>query len=80
MSGTPTRVSVVTRNRLDGKIRGVPNQPATKVRGFRIPDEIYLPAKQFAEEDDDVLTDIVKDALERYNRRKRRERARRSEK
>ena len=45
---------------------GVPNKPKTPVRSFRIPDDIYLPAKAKAEEEGDSLTVIVREALLDY--------------
>lgn len=44
----------------------VPNQPKTPVRGFRIRDEIYKPAKAKADANGDSLREIVEDALLEY--------------
>ena len=45
---------------------GVPNQPKTPTRSFRIPDDIYYPARDKAQEQGDNLSDIVRDALLDY--------------
>ena len=44
----------------------MPNQPKTPVRSFRIPDEIYQPAREKAKAEGTSLTDVVKDALIEY--------------
>jgi len=47
----------------------VPNQPKTKTRGFRIPDEEYAAAQAAAEKQGETLTDVVRRALVNYVRR-----------
>lgn len=44
----------------------MPNQPKTPKRTFRIPDEIYVPAREKAQRQGDSLTDIVREALVEY--------------
>lgn len=44
----------------------MPNQPKTKGRMFRIPDEEYEPARRKAEENGETLTDVVRRALREY--------------
>lgn len=51
-------------------IRRVPNQPKTPIRGFRIPDELYLAAKAKAEARGEDMSTVVRAALERYVKRK----------
>lgn len=46
----------------------VPNQPATQVRGFRIPDELWEEVRRLAEERGETATDVVLRALRRYVR------------
>jgi hypothetical protein len=48
----------------------VPNQPKTPIRGFRIPDELYLAAKAKAEARGEDMSTVVRAALERYVKRK----------
>lgn len=50
------------------RLTTVANQPKTPIRSFRIPDEVYLPAKAKAAERGDTLTDVVRKALEEYVR------------
>ena len=45
---------------------GVPNQPKTPTRSFRIPDDIYVPAVEKAQAEGRTLTDVVRDALLDY--------------
>jgi hypothetical protein len=47
----------------------VPNQPKTKTRGFRIPDDEYAAAQAAAERKGETLTDVVRRALVAYVRR-----------
>jgi predicted transcriptional regulator len=56
----------------DGRLARVPNQPKTPQRTIRIPDDLWLPAQQFAEEDGQTASDVVRACLERYVKRKRR--------
>lgn len=44
----------------------MPNQPKTPLRNFRIPDELYEAAKAKAAEDGRNLSDVVREALEKY--------------
>jgi hypothetical protein len=44
----------------------VPNQPKTPQRSFRIPDDIFLPAKAKAQEEGVSLSEVVRDALIEY--------------
>jgi len=46
----------------------VPNQPATPNRTVRVPDELWLPAKAKAADEGVTLTEIIRDALERFLR------------
>lgn len=46
--------------------RPVPNQPKTPVRSFRIPDEVYLPAREKAQAEGNSLTEVVINALLEY--------------
>lgn len=50
-------------------VSGVPNQPKTPQRSFRIPDEVYEAAKAKAAAKGETLTDVVRRALERYVKR-----------
>ena len=45
-----------------------PNQPATPIRGFRIPDELYEAVKRVAADRGETVTDVVIRALTRYVR------------
>lgn len=47
-------------------MEGVPNAPKTPHRSFRIPDDIYLPAKEKAAAEGTTLSDVVRDALLDY--------------
>lgn len=53
-----------------GMIRRVPNQPKTPIRGFRIPDELYVAAQVKAAERGEDLSTVIRAALERYVKRK----------
>lgn len=44
----------------------VPNQPKTPTRSFRIPDDVYLPAREKAEAEGRTLTEVVREALLDY--------------
>lgn len=48
----------------------MPPETHTRLRNFRIDDDLYLPAKAKAEERGETLTEVVRDALERYVKRK----------
>ena len=53
-----------------GTLSRMPNQPKTPIRGFRIPDELYLAAKAKAEARGEDMSTVVRAALERYVKRK----------
>jgi hypothetical protein len=57
--------TVMTRGTLDG----VPNQEKTPRRTVRVPDDVWLPAKDVAESRGESVSDVVRIALERYVRR-----------
>lgn len=57
-----------------GKIVRVPNQPATPKRSVRVPDETWLTARANAAERGEDVATVIREALERYNRRCARER------
>lgn len=57
-----------------GKIVRVPNQPATPKRSIRVPDEMWLTARANAAERGEDLASIVRDAIDKYNKRCARER------
>ncbi|MGD8168332.1 ribbon-helix-helix protein, CopG family [Herbiconiux sp. P16] len=44
----------------------MPSQPKTPIRGFRIPSDLYHAAMAKAEREGRTLTDIVREALQRY--------------
>lgn len=44
----------------------VPNQPKTPTRSFRVPDDIYLPAREKADAEGRTLTEVVNEALVAY--------------
>jgi predicted DNA-binding protein len=44
----------------------VSNQPKTPIRGFRIPSDLYHAAMAKAESEGRTLTDVVREALQRY--------------
>lgn len=46
----------------------MPNQPATPVRCFRIPDEVWEAIQRRAADDGETATDVVLKALRRYLR------------
>lgn len=45
---------------------GVPNQPKTSNRNFRIADELYEQARLAAEFNEDTLTDVVRKRFDAY--------------
>lgn len=45
---------------------GMPNQPKTPLRGFRIPEKLYAEAKAKAEAEGRSLSDVVRDLLRRW--------------
>ena len=53
-----------------GRLSRVPNQPKTPIRGFRIPDDLYLAAKAKAEARGEDMSTVVRAALMRYVKRK----------
>lgn len=44
----------------------MPNAPRTPLRSFRIPDDLYTEAQQIAATQDESVSDVVRQALERY--------------
>ncbi len=44
----------------------MPNAPRTPLRSFRIPDDLYLEVQQIAATQDESVSDVVRQALERY--------------
>ncbi|MFB2555271.1 ribbon-helix-helix protein, CopG family [Herbiconiux liangxiaofengii] len=46
----------------------MPNQPKTPTRAFRISDEIYAGLAEVAKERGLTVTDVVRDALQKYLR------------
>lgn len=46
----------------------MPNQPATQVRGFRLPDPLWQLLTRAAADDGSTVTDVVVDALVRAMR------------
>lgn len=66
---SPLRVRVVGCNppRMGGwDHRTVPNKPKTPNRTFRIPDDIFYPARERAREDGTTLAALVNDWMHRY--------------
>lgn len=51
-------------------ISGVPNQPKTPLKSFRIPQSLYVAAQAKAQDRGETLTSVVRFALERYVKRK----------
>lgn len=47
----------------------VPNKPRTKIRGVRIPDDLWEDAQRVAEARGEAVSDEVRAALERYVKR-----------
>lgn len=64
MPGCYQRCITPREGRCDDGI--VPNQPKTPTRSFRVPDDIYLPAREKAAAEGRTLTDVVVDALLDY--------------
>lgn len=46
----------------------MPNQPATPLRSFRVPDELWEAVKRVAADRDETVTDVIIRALVRYVR------------
>lgn len=44
----------------------MPNVPKTPIRGFRIPDDPYFPAKEKAEREGTTVSEVVREALTEY--------------
>lgn len=44
----------------------MPNKPKTPQHSFRIPDDIFLPAREKAEAEGRTLSDVVREALLDY--------------
>lgn len=51
---------------------GVPNQPKTPIKCFRIPEDLYRRAQVAAAERDEILSEEIRKFLERYTRKKAR--------
>lgn len=49
----------------------VPNQPKTPQRSVRVPDEVWQAAKERAEAEGRTLSDVVREALAAYAKRKK---------
>jgi hypothetical protein len=49
----------------------VPNQPKTKIRAVRVPDELWDAAKAIADERGESVSDEIRRGLERYVKRNR---------
>lgn len=58
--------AVLTR----GRLPRMPNKPKTPLRSVRIPDELWHAAQAAAKENGEVLSDVIRAALERYVKRK----------
>lgn len=46
----------------------MPNQPATPIRGVRIPDDLWQEALRIAHDRGETVSEVVRRALERYVR------------
>jgi hypothetical protein len=46
----------------------MPNQPKTKARGVRVPDDLWQAAQARAKERGETVTDVILRALRRYVR------------
>jgi uncharacterized protein (DUF1778 family) len=46
----------------------VPNQPATPIRTYRAPDELYEAVQRAAADNGETVTDVILRAFERYVR------------
>lgn len=71
---TISNVGVMTNGRAatrPGTLGGMPNQPKTPMKSFRIPQDLYDAAKDKAAERGESLSDVVRRAFERYVRSKR---------
>jgi predicted HicB family RNase H-like nuclease len=51
------------------RLGSVPNQPKTPQRTVRVPDAVWAAAKAKAEQRGEVLSDVIRRALERYVKR-----------
>lgn len=49
----------------------VPNQPKTKIRAVRVPDELWEAAQAVAAKKGESVSDEIRRSLERYVRRNR---------
>ena len=49
-------------------IGSMPNQPKTPMKSFRISEDLYRAALRKAEEEGKTLSDVVREALEKYVR------------
>jgi len=48
--------------------RAVPNKPKTATRAVRVDDELWHAAKTTAEQRDETVSDVIRNALRRYVR------------
>lgn len=46
--------------------RVTPNQPKTPLRSFRVPDELWMPARDKAHREGITITDVLQRALREY--------------
>lgn len=54
------------------KLSAVPNQPKTPQRTVRVPDDVWHEAKATADQRGETLSEVIRQALERYIRKHRR--------
>lgn len=72
INGQPVEMTLqMTAEEAAAVMTPVPNKPKTPVRNFRIPEEIYGPARDRAAERGETVTDVVKRALVRYAKAKK---------
>lgn len=60
----------MTGVRTPASVPSVPNKPKTPITGFRIPEDLKARCVDKAKAEGKTLTDIVVEALKRYDRRK----------
>lgn len=49
-----------------GRLPRVPNKPKTPQRSVRVPDDVWLAAKERADEENRTLSDVIRVCLDRY--------------
>lgn len=54
-----------------GKLDRVPNKPRTKIRGVRVPDELWEDAQRVAKAREEDVSAEIRAGLERYVKRNR---------